>query len=302
MVQRPTWFKDNAVLIVNAATCGINKDGHEQYVVDPGTGVRSAEIDDKLAEYVDQNRTGHVDNPHVFYRRSEELRQKGIFVPYYYDNQSIDEFSQFIKAHKGLEPVTLGDLKKRGLILIRGGHGSPSQDQRVGDVPYIKVSDLRASHVNINPTNMIPESLAREFWGGEVSGLKAYDLISPERASKNIGEFCVLMPGQERVVLTKETICVRALPKAPFDQFYLMWALSLTVVRRQWDRIVFMQTNREDVGNRIHEIVLPLPKDKATADQYAKPFIEYYKGLEDIRKKFLSALEASECEHYIFLE
>jgi hypothetical protein len=27
-------------------------------------------------------------------------------------------------------------------------------------------------------------------------GLKAFDLICPERASKNIGDFCVLLPGQ----------------------------------------------------------------------------------------------------------
>ncbi|UKA07766.1 hypothetical protein IHC92_17220 [Photobacterium damselae subsp. damselae] len=60
------------------------------------------------------------------------------------------------------------------------GHGSPSSDQRLGTIPYIKVSDLRAGHVNINPTNMIPVDLAKKFWGGDDSGLKPYDLISPE--------------------------------------------------------------------------------------------------------------------------
>ena len=114
-------------------------------------------------------------------------------------------------------------LKNKKLIKIFGGHGSPSQDQRVGDVAYIKVSDLRAGHVNINPTNMIPLSLAKKYWRGKSSGLQAFDLISPERASKNIGEYCVLMPGQERIVLAKEVICIRALQNTPFDQFYLMW-------------------------------------------------------------------------------
>ena len=52
-MHTPTWFSKDNVLIVNAKTCGINKDGKEQYLVNPSTGIRSAsEIDDSLAECV----------------------------------------------------------------------------------------------------------------------------------------------------------------------------------------------------------------------------------------------------------
>ncbi len=223
MVHQPRWFKKSTVLIINAPTCGINKDGHEQYIVDPGTGTRIDEIDDKLSEYVEQITNGKFITPHVNYKLLSELKSTGIFVPAYYDNQSIENFEQFIQRQKDLESISLEGLKNKKLIKIFGGHGSPSQDQRVGDVAYIKVSDLRAGHVNINPTNMIPLSLAKKYWRGKSSGLQAFDLISPERASKNIGEYCVLMPGQERIVLTKEVICIRALQNTPFDQFYLTW-------------------------------------------------------------------------------
>jgi type I restriction enzyme M protein len=68
--------------------------------------------------------------------------------------------------------------------------------------------------VNINPTNLIPRALAEDFWGGPNPDLLAFDLISPERASKNIGEFCVLMPGQEKIVLTRETLTLRSNTRA----------------------------------------------------------------------------------------
>ncbi len=105
---------------------------------------------------------------------------------------------------------------------------------------------------------MIPKALAEKFWGAKSSGLKAYDLVSPERASKNIGEFCILMPGQENAVLTEEIIIARTNTQL-FDQFYLLWALTLKEVVAQWERIVFMQTNREDVGKRMYEIQIPIP-------------------------------------------
>lgn len=299
-MHSPSWFKTDEVLVVNAATCGINKDGHEQYLVDPTTGDRSDQIDDKLSEYVECVSRGTFPGPHVCYRKLDKLNESFIYVPKYYDEQTLEDFENFVSSRSDVSSIALGELIETGKIKLWYGHGSPSADQRVGTIPYIKVSDLRAGSVNINPTNLIPQSLAEQYWGANVSGLNAYDLISPERASKNIGEFCVLMPGQEQIVLTKEVICIRALDPPTFDQFYLMWALSLRLVRRQWDRIVFMQTNREDVGDRVLEIRIPLPANKAAADQYARPFRDYYLGLEALKSSFTSEIRRSAIDHHIF--
>ncbi len=302
MVHKPKWFNKDKVLIINAPTCGINKDGQEQYVVDPGTGARGSNIDDKLAEYTElvaQNKvkSGHG---HIAYKSAVEIQRSGIYVPCYFDDKYEDDFVKKFSKRSEFFLMSLGELNAKKMISIEGGHGSPSADQRTGEVPYIKVSDLRAGSVNINPTNMIPKTLAETFWGGSHSGLAPYDLLSPERASKNIGEFCVLLPGQEEVVLTKEVIVIRADKDAVFDQFYLMWALSLTEVRNQWKRIIFMQTNREDVGDRMMEIKIPVPKVTKTARDVAKPFKDYYLGLERLREVFRDELDASGFSHHIF--
>src|SRR5262249_36939314 len=144
-------------------------------------------------------------------------------------------------------------------------------------------SDLRAGLVNINPTNRVPLKWAQEMWGSSNSGLIAYDLMSPERASKNIGDFCVLMPGQEQILVTKEVIILRASKDAAFDHFYLLWAMTLKIVRDQWNRIVFMQTNREDVGKRYLEIEIPLPPSRERADEASKVFRKYFTTLARAR-------------------
>lgn len=49
-MHTPSWFKKGKVLVINADTCGINKDGNAQYLVNPTTGIRSIiDIDDTLA-------------------------------------------------------------------------------------------------------------------------------------------------------------------------------------------------------------------------------------------------------------
>ena len=279
-----SWVKDGEVLVLNSKTCGINKDGNELYKVDAVTGERDySKLDDQLSEDCEAIIKGKT-TEHSTYVPLNDIVESNIAIPGYYNNEYFNSIQQFCERNN-FESISLGELYTEGDITIFHGHGSPSADQRVGDVPYIKVSDLRAGNVNINPTNMIPIALARKYWKGETSGLRAYDLISPERASKNIGDFCLLLPGQENVVLTKEVICLRS-SNRKFDQFYLLWAMNLHVVRKQWERIIFMQTNREDVGDRFLEIRLPIPQNREIADTISKPYKTYYDSIINLQKDF----------------
>ncbi|WP_405890249.1 hypothetical protein OG427_17835 [Streptomyces sp. NBC_00133] len=302
MVHKPAWFRDGEVFVSYAPTVGINKDGEELYVIDAATGTRTGEIDDRLAQdvtsLVDEFETTETS-------RWVKLDPSGaplVPVPIYYDNRPLDEFNSLMDSEefRSFEGLTIGEMLHRGLLVAMNGHGSPSADFRTGHIPYIKVSDIRAGQVNINPTNRVPRIVAERFWKGEKSGLRAYDLITPIRTSKNIGEFAVIMPGQEQVVLTKEMLILRAGKEAPFDNFYLLWALTLKAVRRQWDRIVFMQTNREDVGSRYLEITLPVPPNRSVADEFSKAFREYYLGIEKLRDGFLGYLSADD-RHHVFM-
>lgn len=151
-------------------------------------------------------------------------RQKDVLVPQYYDMSYKDGFEQ-LKAKLGFREISLGDLIERGIIEIQGGHGSPSNDLRNGTIPYVKVSDIRNLRINVNPTNLIPIELAKRFWktNDGRSNLKGWDLISPSRASSNIGEFSILVPGEEQIVLTKEVFVLRVRPNdLGIDPFYML--------------------------------------------------------------------------------
>ena len=135
------------------------------------------------------------------------------------------------------------------------------------------------------------------FWRGEKSGLEAWDLITPNRASSNIGEFAILLPGEEQIVLTKEVFVIRVIRSDLVDPFYLLWALSLKAVRDQWRRITLMQTNREDCGQRFREIILPKPKSKAWATSTSAAFREYFQTMANARVVFIEQVRISKFEH-----
>lgn len=309
-IFKPSWFSPDKVMVSTAATCGLTKGGRllpqidtltgsRVRVLDPETGELVDAIDDQLLSDMTALRAGrHTDTLRFIDRALINLRAA---VPAYYD-QRFPEAFEVAMQHEQLadfEGASLSELVERNIIDINSGHGSPSAEQRVGDVPYIKVSDLRAGLVNINPTNRVPSAIAERHWRGPISGLKAYDLLCPERTSKNIGDFCVLMPGQERILLTKEIIVLRPGPNAYFDSFYLLWAMTLKIVRDQWKRIIFMQTNREDVGKRYLEIRIPVPATAEQAHKISAPFRDYFLSLATARARFTSYLQGS--KHHFFM-
>jgi type I restriction enzyme M protein len=296
-------------MVSTAPTCGLSKRGRLLATVDPKTGKRIQVVDAETGEMtnaIDDKLLADMkalalckETDTLHFVKSSDVRLR-CAVPIYYDNRFVRRFREVMrtKQFEGYTSATLGDLLSREIISIRAGHGSPSHDERIGDVPYIKVSDLRAGLVNINPTNRVPKSVACAYWKGSSSGLRPFDLLCPERTSKNIGDFCVLMPGQEQVVLTKEIIVLRPGLKANFDAFYLLWAMTLKIVREQWRRVIFMQTNREDVGQRYHEIEIPVPGSKVEADKVSETFRNYFTSIIQARRELSDYLHKSRAHHF----
>jgi len=279
---------NDEVVFLNPRTCGIYKNGGIRYKTDPATGERTSEVDNEMIEAVNsylrsQRSEGESHVP------IEPIFESKVLVPTYYDERYSQGINEFLST-LDLEAISIGELLDQRIIKIRGGHGSPANDQRRGSIPYIKVSDIRGLRINVNPTNLVSEVVAKRFWGGEDSQLRAWDLITPNRASSNIGEFAILLPREEKIVITKEVFVIRILNNSLWSPFYLLWALSLRVVREQWRRIALMQTNREDCGERYKEIILPMPKNKRWAESVSKPFREYFTLLAEAKGRFIAQI------------
>ena len=283
------------VVFLNPRTCGIYKDGGTRFKTDPLTGRRTEEVDNELIEHINLYLHGKLPEGAAKIGLAAVAKHQ-VLVPTYYDDRYQDRIRKLLKAEK-LEGITIGEMMEQGLIKVRGGHGSPGNDQRSGSIPYVKVSDIRGLRININPTNLVTESVAKRFWRTDHSGLEAWDLITPNRASSNIGEFAVLLPGEERVVVTKEVFILRVLDDHLFDHFYLLWALSLKAVRDQWRRIALMQTNLEDCGARFREIILPLPPSKEWATKTSAEFRKYFTTLAGAKSAFIEAVLKDKFEH-----
>jgi len=279
------------VVFLNPRTCGIYKNGAPRFKTDPATGKRTSLIDNELADAVEAYLAGTPADG-ICNIPLHDIYERRVLVPTYYDERYNAGISALLKD-LSVDGVTIGDLVDEATIHVRAGHGSPGNDQRAGHIPYLKVSDIRGLRINVNPTNLVTDAVARRLWRGPSSGLQAWDVLTPNRASSNIGEFAMILPGEEKVVLTKEVFVLRVIDYEVWDAFYLLWSLSLQAVREQWRRIALMQTNREDCGDRYREIILPMPPSKEWAQRQSEAFRAYFLTIAAAKQQFLASVRGA---------
>jgi len=259
------------------------------------TGALDNEMADAVHEIVGATYTGIAKEPALkqaetrlrFHVQQSEIRKHPVLVPrYWWRTDTGADMAHWISEHPATI-ATLGELEKSAAIKAFSGHGSPPGNARkTGTTPYVKVTDLKNWRINENPTNFIHEDIAARLRkkGPE---LQYGDLISPARASSNIGQFCIVLPWQTHVVLTREVVILRVLPNdLGLDAFLLLALLSLRVVQEQYVALALMQTNREDLGDRWKEVRVPIPTTRDAKQEVAQPMREYFEAIIKARKSY----------------
>lgn len=262
-------------------------------------GERTGELDNEVADAVKQIVGGEYTGfAHAGGSRSsetrlcfrvpqEEARKRGVLVPRFWWRRDTEEaLKRWSRKHPSVI-LTLGDLADRGILEAFEGHGSPPGNARAtGDIPYVKVTDLKNWRINENPTNFIHRSLAARLRkrGRE---LRYGDLVSPARASSNIGQFSLVLPWQTNVILTREVLILRVLDNEEgITPFLLLALMSLKVVQEQYQTLTLMQTNREHLGDGWREVRIPFPKSPEERARVEAPVRDYFEAIVKARESY----------------
>lgn len=285
--RKPT--DDNEIIGCICETFGEDKHGRPRYKI--VNGIKTSELDDEMkdtTEILVKSRKS-LKQPHskLYFKFSQKkaLERRVLVARYWWRKPYLDELENFAKQHN-CELMAVGDLETRGELEIFPGHGSPSSHYHGhGNIPYIKVTDIKNWRINENPNYMVPEKVAEKLRRARV--LRAFDLVTPTRASKNIGLFGVVMPWQTDVLLTREISVWRVKKEAKMiDPFLLLNLMSLKAVHDQFNFLVLMQTNREDLSHRYKEILFPIPRDGKVREKWSAPIKNYFEMQIKSRKRY----------------
>lgn len=282
---------DNEIIGSLCETYGEDKHGRTRYQFTEG--IQTDEVDDEmqLSAQIMRAGTPTKDSKLHFTFTQSESKSRGVLVASYYWRKPYHDALENFAQKYDCQLISIGQLEQQGELEVFPGHGSPSSHfHGKGSVPYIKVVDIKNWRIVENPNYYIPTDIATKFRKNRP--LEAFDIVTPTRASKNIGLFGVVLPWQTHVILTREIAIWRVPSTATLiDPFLLLTLMSLEVVHAQFRFVVMMQTNREDLGNRYKEILIPLPNDLKLRQEWTGSVKDYFHAIVHARESYSQLTE-----------
>ena len=287
VLRKSTPSEEHEIVGCYCETYGEDKHGRPRFKFVDG---RQTQIpDDEMhesAELLEESPPPREDTKMFFRFSQKEAISRGVLVAsYWWRKPYLSKLERFAQEH-GCDLVSVGELIEADELHVGEGHGSPSSHYHGrGPVPYIKVVDIKNWRIIENPKYAIPEDVAESYI--KRRPLKPYDIVTPTRASRNIGLFGVVMPWQTHVVLTREIAVWRvARHAARITPWLLLALMSLRDVHEQFRFLVLMQMNREDLSNRFREVLLPIPRTEEQRERWAKPVRDYFEATARVRESY----------------
>lgn len=196
-----------------------------------------------------------------------------ILVPKYYDPELRDQLNELEHTHLLLN---IGDLIDESALSVTTGVEVGKMAYGTGPVPFIRTSDLSNWEIKADPKHGVSEELYRELKEQypEKFDIKAGDILMVRDGTYLVGTSAVISDLDTKILYQSHLFKLRVLRSDVIDPWLLFAALNTPIVKRQIRARRFTQDIIDTLGNRLVEIRVPIPRDKALAERVSREMQE----------------------------
>lgn len=189
--------------------------------------------------------------------RLSEIRNH-IFIPSYYDPETAQKLKQLEKTGK-YKLVSIEELVKQGLISIKRGHEVGSKYYGMGDVPFVRTSDIVNWEIKIDPIKSIPEEVYQQYKKRQDIGEN--DILLVTDGTFLIGRTAIVTSIDKKIVIQSHITRIKCLKPEKLHPYLLLYLLNTEIVQKQIEEKTFVQATISTIGERLYEIIIPIPTD-----------------------------------------
>jgi len=186
-----------------------------------------------------------------------------VLSPGYYDPE-IDV--QLIALKKSHTLVSFGELVHSGVVTVSTGDEVGKLAYGTGDIPFIRTSDISNWELKADPKHAIDRGYYEQL--REKQDVQEGDILMVKDGTYLIGTCAIVTEYDTQMVYQSHLYKIRVTKnQMGLNHFLLIAILSSSVVQRQVKSKQFTQDIIDSLGDRINELVLPIPKSKAKRDE-----------------------------------
>ena len=190
------------------------------------------------------------------FRVHQEKVADNVLCPRYYDPDLSHALQDLAKTH---HLVTVGDLVGRGILAISTGDEVGKLAYGSGSIPFVRTSDLSNWEIKINPKQCINQELYDSLKGKQ--DIQPNDLLMVKDGTYLIGTCAIVTEYDQEIVYQSHLYKIRVLKQLHgLNPYLLLAVLTSRIVQRQIRAKQFTQDIIDSLGERITELVLPIPR------------------------------------------
>lgn len=187
----------------------------------------------------------------------------GVLCPRYYDPQAEEELHGLKKTHSLL---MFSELVNEGAFKLTTGDEVGKLNYGTGTIPFIRTSDISNWELKADPKH----GVSTDIYNGlkKKQDVQAGDILMVKDGTYLIGTCAIISEADKEILYQSHLYKIRVTEnKYGLDPYLLLAILSSTVVQKQIRSKQFTQDIIDSLGERINELLLPIPKSKKTRER-----------------------------------
>lgn len=185
-----------------------------------------------------------------------------MYLPKYYNPEIPEQLNRLIETH---DLLTFGELVKSGVLNIATGDEVGKLAYGTGNIPFIRTSDIANWEIKLDPKQGLSDELYKKY--KKKQDILENDILMVRDGTYLVGTCAIISANDTKIVYQSHIYKIRSLDYEKLHPYLLLAVLSSPIVKEQIYSKRFTQDIIDTLGGRIHELVLPIPKNKTVRDE-----------------------------------
>jgi type I restriction enzyme M protein len=199
---------------------------------------------------------------------SGELQRGDLILSPKYYNPDIQKELKNLEITNQYEFRTVGDLLTLGDLEIMRGDEIGSECYGTGGVPFIRTSDLSNYEIRVTKETCVDQKTYLKY--KDKQDIKVDDVLFTNEGGKLVGDCAIITSYDLPLLIQSHIRKIRVMPGSIINPYLLLHLLSQPIVQLQIESKRFVQSTIPTLGNRLSEVVLPIPKDPKERTRISK--------------------------------
>jgi len=224
----------------------------------------------------------------IFKIKYSQIKNK-VFIPIYYTG--VEKTLKKLASDKNFTLLTIKDLANKKIIYTNKGGYLPRGDEigshvyGLGDIPFIRTSEINNWEINLDSYKKTSEEVYEQYKLKQ--NIEEGNILLVKDGGPNlIGKTAYITDLDTKIIIQSHIFQINAVENDEFiDSYLLLYLLNLDIVQKQIQAITFVQGTIATIGNRIMEVVLPIPSDMHKRKEISRQIKNIMEDKKKIRRQ-----------------